>query len=371
MEGPPRGCSLENLGKAMNITADAGGTETTADGEHRIQREEERAGDTGCILENTDTTSHITTHTGGSALLPCYCTDRHAALQRFTWTKLNKNTNTWEEISSESGQYRNRVQLVNGHSPGNLSLLISHLTEEDGGVYHCNADKSGYLYIRLYVKVCSLENSGIPLSISAHTGGSVLLPCYCTDQHTKPERFTWEKLNITSASWEEISSESGQYRNRVQLVNGHSPGNLSLLISHLTEEDGGWYKCDLGGSEHIVLKLTVIGKILLTYYLKFLPFVPFALVTVIFLHIIVAVVYHTKRNKDPARVLYSTADGDGVVSLDLRLGPDESCESQREGKLHPPRAASDRERKTIATRDKKAPMLLTPYHHQLALIKAA
>ncbi|KAL6485654.1 hypothetical protein MHYP_G00050460 [Metynnis hypsauchen] len=43
-----------------------------------------------------------------------------------------------------------------------------------------------------------------------------------------------------------------------------------------------------------------------------LPFIPFALVTVIFLHIIVAVVYHTKRNKDPARVHYSTADGDGV-----------------------------------------------------------
>ncbi|KAL6485629.1 hypothetical protein MHYP_G00050210 [Metynnis hypsauchen] len=47
-----------------------------------------------------------------------------------------------------------------------------------------------------------------------------------------------------------------------------------------------------------------------------LPFVPFALVTVIFLHIVVAVVYHTKRTKDPARVHHSTADGDGVVSLE-------------------------------------------------------
>ncbi|KAL7872463.1 hypothetical protein SRHO_G00074460 [Serrasalmus rhombeus] len=57
---------------------------------------------------------------------------------------------------------------------------------------------------------------------------------------------------------------------------------------------------------------------LMTFYLLFiglhvseepLPFVPFALVTVIFLHIIVAVLYHTKRNKGPARVHYSTADG--------------------------------------------------------------
>ncbi|KAL7888946.1 hypothetical protein AOLI_G00039200 [Acnodon oligacanthus] len=47
-----------------------------------------------------------------------------------------------------------------------------------------------------------------------------------------------------------------------------------------------------------------------------LPFIPFALVTVIFLHMIVAVVYHTKRNKDPARGHYRTADAGGVVSLE-------------------------------------------------------
>uniref|UniRef100_A0AAR2IPA3 Ig-like domain-containing protein n=1 Tax=Pygocentrus nattereri TaxID=42514 RepID=A0AAR2IPA3_PYGNA len=261
----------------------------------------------GCILVKSSQTLFITANAGGSVLLPCYCTDLHTKPETFSWQK--NSGNKWEEISSESGQYRDRVQLVNGHSPGNLSLLISHLTEEDGGDYHCYADKSGYLFVSLDVKACSLENSGIPLSISAHTGGSVLLPCYCTDPHSKPERFTWNKLKKTRNTWEEISSESGQYRDRVQLVNGHSPGNLSLLMSHLTEEDGGWYKCDLGGCEHIVIKFTV------TVSPQSLPFVPFALVTVIFLHIIVAVVYHTKRTKDPARVHYSTADGDAVVCL--------------------------------------------------------
>ncbi|KAL6485644.1 hypothetical protein MHYP_G00050360 [Metynnis hypsauchen] len=48
---------------------------------------------------------------------------------------------------------------------------------------------------------------------------------------------------------------------------------------------------------------------------KSLPFVPFAVMTVIFLHVIVAVVYLT-RTKDSPRVHYSTADGDGVVSLE-------------------------------------------------------
>ncbi|KAL6485669.1 hypothetical protein MHYP_G00050610 [Metynnis hypsauchen] len=41
-----------------------------------------------------------------------------------------------------------------------------------------------------------------------------------------------------------------------------------------------------------------------------LPFVPFALVTMIILHIIVAVVYHTKRNRvpDAAMIYYNSAD---------------------------------------------------------------
>ncbi|XP_036419879.1 polymeric immunoglobulin receptor-like [Colossoma macropomum] len=194
----------------------------------------------GCTLENRGQIQSITAHTGGSVPLPCYCTDLHTTPETFSWKK--DNTNTFEEVSSESGQYRNRVQLVNGHSPGNLSLLISHLTEEDGGDYWCTVNDS-YIIIKLTVKGCPLENWGKLLSITAHTGWSVLLPCYCTDLHNKPEGFSWKKYDRHRDKWDEISIESGQYRNRVQLVNGHSPGNLSLLISHLTEEDGGLYIC--------------------------------------------------------------------------------------------------------------------------------
>ncbi|XP_036419408.1 uncharacterized protein LOC118803018 [Colossoma macropomum] len=262
-----------------------------------------------CILENKRKTLYMTAHTGGSVLLPCYCTDLHTIPPRFTWKKYN--TDTWEDISSESGQYRDRVQLVNGHSPRNLSLLLSHLTEEDGGLYMCKVKGGGYLDITLTLEGCTLKNSGRTLDITAYTGGSVLLPCYCTDLHNKPKRFTWKKYNSTRHKWEEISSESDQYRNRVQLVNGHSPGNLSLLISHLTEEDEGVHRCDVNESGYTDIRLIVKGN-----PPQSLPFVPFALVTVIFLHIIVAVVYHTKRNKDPARGHYSTADGGGVVSLE-------------------------------------------------------
>uniref|UniRef100_A0AAR2IUM1 Ig-like domain-containing protein n=1 Tax=Pygocentrus nattereri TaxID=42514 RepID=A0AAR2IUM1_PYGNA len=192
------------------------------------------------------------------------------------------------------------------------------------------------LFIGLHVSEgCNLVNREQLLSITAHRGGSVLLPCYCPDLQTTPEQFSWKKDNTKTDRREEISSESGQYRDRVQLFNGHSPGNLSLLISHLTEEDGGVYWCAVKGA-HLIIRLTLKEGPPTTTPTRAvvsvqtrpatstthssqkpdepLPYIPFALVTVIFLQFIVAVVYHTKRTQDPARVTYSTADG--VVSLD-------------------------------------------------------
>ncbi|KAI4898209.1 hypothetical protein NFI96_027661, partial [Prochilodus magdalenae] len=242
-----------------------------------------------CTLENREPLLTITAHAGESVLLPCYCTDLQTKPEELRWTIDKKYTRTRVEISIESNQYRNRVQMFNDHSPGNLSLLISHLTEEDRGVYIC-AVKDSHINIRLILKVCTLKNRERLLTITARTGGSVLLPCSCPDLQIKPANFSWRKHIRNTQTWEEVSRESDQYRNRVQLVNDHSPGNLSLLISHLTEGDGGVYQCAVKDS-HINIRLTIEEPP------QSLPFVPFALVTVILLHIIVAVVYYTSRTK--------------------------------------------------------------------------
>ncbi|KAF7694458.1 hypothetical protein HF521_008211, partial [Silurus meridionalis] len=107
----------------------------------------------GCRLEgNRTTTKQITAYTGDSVLLPCSCTDLHTKPQSFRWEKYIWYTFfIWEKISPESEQYKNRFQLVNDQSSGNLSLLISHLTVEDDGDYRCNTE-SEYRYTRLSVK---------------------------------------------------------------------------------------------------------------------------------------------------------------------------------------------------------------------------
>ncbi|XP_066532903.1 uncharacterized protein [Hoplias malabaricus] len=114
-----------------------------------------------------------------------------------------------------------------------------------------------YLLLVLHVaEGCTLKNHRGTKEITAYTGESALLPCYCTDTSSIPKTFTWSKYRTT---WEELPITNigsiGQY----QLFNTHSPGNISLFILHLETSDGGDYRCGAEGSGHIYVRLTVKG----------------------------------------------------------------------------------------------------------------
>ncbi|KAK3505762.1 hypothetical protein QTP70_004045, partial [Hemibagrus guttatus] len=91
-----------------------------------------------------------------------------------------------------------------------------------------------------------LDRSGCNLSANSkdvYNGlqrGSVLLLCSCSDLHTKPKKFIWETFR--TGRWTDVLNDE-HYRGRLQQFNNISPGNLSLLISDLREEDGGDYRC--------------------------------------------------------------------------------------------------------------------------------
>ncbi|KAK2846175.1 hypothetical protein Q7C36_011029 [Tachysurus vachellii] len=260
----------------------------------------------GCSLEGNGETEEITAYTGDSVLLPCSCTELHRKPETFTWKKLTDGNN-WTQISPESDEYKERFQLVNDHSSGNLSLLISHLTEQDDGLYKCDVKVGEYRYISLTVEGCRLNQQTV--NVTGIVGQSVLLPCSCSELQAKPHTFRWSFIKGSDDIKIFPKEQTNLYTDRVQVFNDHPPGNLSLLISHLTVEDGGWYKCEI--EEMITdIYLTVKGAptrpssstpVITTTSPHSrpddLPYIPVAVVTVIFLHIIVAVVYCTTRKK--------------------------------------------------------------------------
>ncbi|XP_046729082.1 junctional adhesion molecule-like isoform X3 [Silurus meridionalis] len=190
----------------------------------------------GCVLSVKNHTE-ITQHKGGSVLLPCSCSDLLSKPQKFTWMFFRPGQ--WTELNNK--HYRGRYQLFNYTSPANLSLLKSDLREEDQGVYRCSTEKE-HRDFTLYVKGCELVKKTGVEKVTGFTGESVVLPCVCTDLQNDPMRVTWE-FNKNNHSQEIYSKQTGHHSNRVKLVSKNPPGNLSLLISDLTEEDQGIYTC--------------------------------------------------------------------------------------------------------------------------------
>ncbi|XP_048389246.1 carcinoembryonic antigen-related cell adhesion molecule 15-like isoform X2 [Stegostoma tigrinum] len=80
---------------------------------------------------------------GRSALLPCSSKFIPDQYTNFSWLKNNSllitGTISNSEVNVQDETYRNRVQLPENFSSGNLSLLITDLKLKDFGIYRCEA----------------------------------------------------------------------------------------------------------------------------------------------------------------------------------------------------------------------------------------
>ncbi|KAF5887893.1 polymeric immunoglobulin receptor-like isoform X3, partial [Clarias magur] len=209
----------------------------------------------GCALSG-DNLNEITRHRGDSVLLPCSCSHLNTKPQKLTWE--TGRTGHWTEVLNDE-HYSGRVQLFNNISPANLSLFISDLRVEDQGNYRCSTGPQEHREISLYVDGCELVKKAKVEHVSVFTGESVVLPCVCTDIQDKPQGLKWEFYR--NNQYQEIyPKQTGHHRNRFKLVSNNSPGNLSLLISHLTEEDQGDYRCSVQNHNKTIRWSVKVGR---------------------------------------------------------------------------------------------------------------
>ncbi|XP_062373867.1 polymeric immunoglobulin receptor-like [Sardina pilchardus] len=210
----------------------------------------------GCKISEAENET-ITRSPGESVLLSCSCTDLQTTPDGIRWRVIDKTGGCMllgDLNEEEKKRYGGRVQTFNNSFPGNMSLLLSDLTEEDQGDYFCEIEtnkKGGFRLITLIVKreeagdgciISERENE----TITRSPGESVLLSCSCTDLQTKPDEIQWRVIDKTGyyvLTGDLNPEENKRYSGRVQTFSDSSPGNASLLLSKLTEEDQGKYTC--------------------------------------------------------------------------------------------------------------------------------
>ncbi|XP_076842314.1 uncharacterized protein LOC143486769 [Brachyhypopomus gauderio] len=211
----------------------------------------------GCTLSESPG-AELIKYPGESVLLPCFCTDPNTKPANVKWEHLISSTESaWTEVSNGTRHHRDRVHMSHQNHPANLSLLLSNLTEEDQGTYRCTVNNQS-ISIRLSIKGCTLLESPMA-DLIKYPGESVLLPCFCTDPHTKPASVKWEHLiSSTGSAWTEVSNGTRHHRDRVHMSHQNHPANLSLLLFNLTEEDQGTYRCTVNNNnQSISIRLSI------------------------------------------------------------------------------------------------------------------
>ncbi|NWX15665.1 PIGR protein, partial [Aegotheles bennettii] len=185
----------------------------------------------------------------GSVTILCPPRGTQGGKKRF-WCKLGRTGCTL--IADTDGyvgnSYQGRIFITPRESSGAFKILINDLKEEDSGLYQCG---TGRLSGRDSPRVVALRVTTAstlprrPKFLSGTVGGSLTLKC-----HYDPMR-NYEKKYL--CRWKEASCEllvdadgfvHESYKGRIQIASSDQErGTYTVVMSHLREEDAGWYWC--------------------------------------------------------------------------------------------------------------------------------
>ena len=112
----------------------------------------------------------------------------------------------------------------------------------------------------------SQGGENIPI-ISAREGVNVTLPCRLDPGKLKSPAFDWKKdkegKNVLMYDGTRVYTHDPQFKGRVSLApGGLQAGNADIILSNVTEKDGGTYKCILLPDELTSFVQLHVGKFL-------------------------------------------------------------------------------------------------------------
>ncbi|PKK23079.1 polymeric immunoglobulin receptor-like [Columba livia] len=142
-------------------------------------------------------------------------------------------------------------------SSGVFKILINDLKKEDSGLYMCGTGKlsggDSLQAVALQVTTASTLPKR-PKLLSGTVGGSLSLKCHYDPQGNYEQKYLcrWKEASCALlVDADGFVHES--YKGRIQITSGaQENGTYTVVMSHLREEDAGWYWCGAknGHTEH-------------------------------------------------------------------------------------------------------------------------
>ncbi|NWZ52365.1 PIGR protein, partial [Haliaeetus albicilla] len=194
----------------------------------------------------------------GSVTVLCPPGDTQGSKKRF-WCKLGRTGCTL--IADSDGyvgkSYQGRIFITAQESSGAFKILINDLRKEDSGLYRCGTGRlSGQdspRMVALQVTTASTLPKR-PKFLSGTVGGSLSVKCHYDPKGNYEKKYLcrWKEASCSLlVDGDGFVHES--YKGRIRIASSNQEnGTYTVVMSHLREEDAGWYWCGAknGHTEH-------------------------------------------------------------------------------------------------------------------------
>ncbi|XP_032865429.2 polymeric immunoglobulin receptor-like isoform X2 [Tyto alba] len=202
----------------------------------------------------------LTGEVGGSIAHQCFYSITPANKHdRKYWCKIAGNRVCYTIISTTgytSKDYVGRVYLEDIPENGTFAVTMTELKKSDTGTYRCGIGPTNRdLYVSLNLTVLAASTfPKRPKFLSGTVGGSLSVKCHYDPEGNYDKKYLcrWKE-----ASCELLVDEDGfvheSYKGRIQIASSDQEnGTYTVVMSHLREEDAGWYWCGAknGHTEH-------------------------------------------------------------------------------------------------------------------------
>ncbi|NXQ85600.1 PIGR protein, partial [Nyctibius grandis] len=194
----------------------------------------------------------------GSVTVLCPPGDIQGSEKRF-WCKLGRTgcaliANTDGYVGKS---YEGRIFITPQESSGAFKILINDLKQEDSGLYRCG---TGRLRGQDSPRVVALQVTTAstlprrPKFLSGAVGGSLSFKCHYDPKGSYEKKYLcrW-KAGSCSLLVDVDGFVHESYEGRIQIASSEQEnGTYTVVMSHLREEDAGWYWCGAknGHTEH-------------------------------------------------------------------------------------------------------------------------
>ncbi|CAM9885779.1 unnamed protein product [Bubo scandiacus] len=194
----------------------------------------------------------------GSVMVLCPPGDIQSGKKRF-WCKLGRTGCTL--IADTDGyvgkNYQGRIFITPQESSGAFKILINDLKKEDSGLYRCGTGRpngqDSPRVVALQVTTASTLPKR-PKFLSGTVGGSLSMRCHYDPKGNYEKKYLcrWQEASC-SLLVDEDGFVHESYEGRIQIASSDQEnGTYTVVMSHLREEDAGWYWCGArnGHTEH-------------------------------------------------------------------------------------------------------------------------